>query len=255
MRMKTLLAAAAALVLTATGAQAQALRVFVGGAATQPVREAGAEFTRRTGKALDIVSDTTGSLQKRLRAGEKADVVVITAPAVDALQQEKLVLVPGRVDLARGLIGVAVKTGAKAPDLSSEASVKAALLAAKSVSYVDPKAGGTSGAFFEGQMARMGIAEAMKPKVVYRGQGSEVAAAVAAGEAELGITFTSELTPNPGIRVAGTLPAPIQLPTVYTAAVAASTTDLAASQALVDVLKGPAGIAALRKAGLDVLVK
>lgn len=254
MRKTSILAAAAALML-ATSAQAQALRVFVGGAATAPVREAGAEFTRRTRKAIDLVSDTTGSIQKRLRAGEKADAVVITAPAVDALTQEKLLDAAGRVDLARGLIGIAVKTGAKGPDLSSAATVKAALLAAKSVSYVDPKAGGTSGAFFEGQMAALGIADVMKAKTIYRGQGSEVAAAVANGEAELGVTFTSELAPNPGIRVVGTLPAPLQLPTIYTAAVVTSAADAAGAQGLVDVLRGPAGQAAFRKAGLDVLVK
>ena len=253
MKMKTVWIALATLLL-GTPALAQ-VRVFVGGAATAPVREAGAEFTRQTGKSLDLVSDTTGSIEKRLRAGERADAVVITAPAVDELTQEKLLAAEDRVDLARGLIGIAVKKGARAPDLSSAETVKAALLAAKSVSYVDPKAGGTSGAFFEKQMAAMGIAEVMKAKTVYRGQGSEVAAAVANGEAELGVTFTSELAPNPGVAVAGVLPAPLQLPTVYTAAVVSSTKDRPGAQALVRVLGGPAGQAAFRKAGLEVIAK
>ena len=69
-------------------------------------------------------------------------------------------------------------------------------------------------------MQRMGIADAMKAKIVYRTQGSEVADAVAKGEAELGISFTSELQPNKGVKVAGTLPAAIQLPTIYSAAIA-----------------------------------
>jgi molybdate transport system substrate-binding protein len=249
----TLLAALAALVTTAT-AQAQ-VRVFVGGAVTVPVREAGAAFTRATGKPLDIVSATTGALQRRLREGEKADVVVITGPAVEALQQEKLLLVPGRIDLARGLIGLGVKVGASAPDFSTLDKLKQTLLAARSVAYVSPAAGGTSGTYFEGLLGRMGIAEAMKPKTVYRNQGSEVAAAVADGAAEIGITFASELSPNPGVKVAGLLPADVQLPTVYTAAVSATAADPAGAAALVEILKGPSGAAAFRKAGLEALVK
>src|SRR6185369_6943537 len=116
------------------------------------------------------------------------------------------------------------------------------LLAARSVSYVDPKAGGTSGTYFEGLLKRMGIAEVMKSKIVYRNQGSEVADAVAKGEAELGITFTSELQPNKGVKVAGTLPAAIQLPTIYSAAIttSASSGDDAA-RAFLKTLTGKEG--------------
>lgn len=254
MRLALVAAAAAAALLTATSVQAQ-VRVFVGGAVTVPVREAGAEFTKRTGKTLDIQSDTTGALQRRLRAGEKADVVVITAPAIEALTGEKLLAATGRTDLARGLVGVAVKSGEPAPDLSSMDALKATLLKARTVSYVSPAAGGTSGAHIEGLIAKMGIAEQIKPKVVYRNQGSEVAQAVASGAAEIGFTFTSEISPVPGVRVAGVLPAEAQLPTIYTAALSASPPNPAGAAALMDVLKGPTGRAALQKAGLETLVK
>src|SRR4029077_17427799 len=105
--------------------------------------------------------------------------------------------------------------GAPAPDLSTPDTFKAALLKARSVSYVNPASGGTSGTYFEGLLKRMGIADAMKSKVVYRTQGSEVADAVAKGEAELGITFTSEMVPNKGVKLGGLLPDSIQLPTKY----------------------------------------
>jgi molybdate transport system substrate-binding protein len=179
------------------------IRVFVGGAVTEPVKEAGAAFTRTSRNTFVYVSDTTGALQKRLASGEKADVVVLAGPGMDALQKANLVAAGSRVDLARALIGVAVKAGAPSPDLSTPDTFKAALLKAKSVSYVNPAAGGTSGTYFEGLLQRMGIAETMKPKIVYRMQGSEVADAVAKGEAELGVSFTSELQPNRGVKVAG----------------------------------------------------
>jgi molybdate transport system substrate-binding protein len=248
-------AAALALLAGATGASAETVKVFVGGAMTGPARLVGADFTKATGNAVEVVSDTTGSLQKRLKAGEKADVLVLTGAGLDALEKDKLSAAAGRVDLARGLIGVGVKAGAKSPDLGSTAGFKAALLAAKTVSYVDPNAGGTSGAYFEGLLKTMGIAEQIKPKTVYRHQGSEVADAVAKGEAELGITFTSELAPNPGVKVAGPLPAAIQMPTVYAGALTTSANGGGAAGAYLKALQTPASMAAIRKAGLEPLVR
>ena len=121
------------------------------------------------------------------------------------------------------------------------------------MSYVNPAAGGTSGTYFEGLMQRMGIAEAMKTKIVYRSQGSEVADAVAKGEAELGITFTSELQPNKGVKVAGTLPAAIQLPTTYSAAITTAAASGDAARAFLRTLTGADGRAALTLAGLEPL--
>jgi molybdate transport system substrate-binding protein len=227
------------------------ITVFVGGAVTAPVKEAGATFARNSGNTLVYVSDTTGALQKRLAAGEKADLVIVASPGLDMLQKENLVVAASRVDLARALIGVGVRAGAPSPDLSTPDTFKAALLKARSVSYVNPASGGTSGTYFEGLMQRMGIAEAMKPKIVYRTQGSEVADAVAKGEAELGISFTSELQPNKGVKVAGTLPAAIQLPTIYSAALVTGAASGDAARAFLGTLAGPEGRAALTKAGLE----
>jgi molybdate transport system substrate-binding protein len=229
------------------------IRVFVGGAVTAPAKEAGAAFTRASGNAVVYASDTTGALQRRLASGEPADVVIVAAPGMEALEKQKLVTPGTRVDLARALIGVAVRAGAPSPDLSTPDTFKAALLRARSVSYVSPAAGGTSGTYFEGLLQRFGIAEAMKPRIVYRMQGSEVADAVAKGEAELGISFTSELQPNPGVKVAGTLPAAIQLPTIYAAAIPAMARNADAARAFLRVLAGPEGRAAFSKAGLEPL--
>ena len=233
-------------------AQAE-VKVFVGGAMTGPVRAAGAAFARSSGHTVVYVSDTTGALQKRLAAGEKADLIVVTSTAMDTLQKENRVVQGSRVDLARALIGVAVRAGAASPDLSTPDTFKAALLKARSVSYVNPASGGTSGTYFEGLMQRMGITDAMKAKIVYRTQGSEVADAVAKGEAELGITFTSELQPNQGVKVAGTLPAAIQLPTIYSAAISTAAGNGDAARAFLRTLAGAEGRAAVKMAGLEPL--
>jgi len=240
------------LILLSTLAFAQPeVTVFVGGAMTRPTREAGAAFERSSGNTLVYESDTTGELQKRLAAGEKADLVIVTAPAMETLEQEKLVVASSRVDLARALIGVGVHPDGALPDLSTPDTFRAALLEARSVSYVNPAAGGTSGTYFEGLLERMGIADAMKSKIVYRTQGSEVAEAVASGEAEFGITFTSELRPNKGVRVAGTLPTAIQLPTIYSAAITTAAVNSDAARAFLRTLAGAEGRAALINIGLE----
>ena len=227
------------------------LRVFSGGAMSEPVREVGNAFAKSSGHRLVYVTDTTGALSKRLLAGERADVIVVTSAAIQALEKDGKIAAGSRVDLARALIGVGVKAGAPSPDLSTTETFKAALLKAKTVSYVNPASGGTSGTYFEGLLQKMGIAAAIKPKTVYRTQGSEVAAAVAAGEAELGITFTSELAPTPGVKVAGTLPADIQLPTIYAGAVVANAGNADAARGFIRALAGAEGRAALKKAGLE----
>lgn len=229
------------------------VRVFVGGAMSEPVREVGEAFARSSRNSLVYVTDTTGALQKRLASGERADLIVVAAPGIEALQKDNRIVPGTRVDLARALIGVAVRAGAPSPDLSTVDTFKAALLKARSVSYVNPASGGTSGTYFDGLLKRMGIADAMKPKIVYRMQGSEVADAVAKGEAELGITFTSELQPNKGVKVAGTLPAAIQLPTIYAAALVSGARNAEAARAFLRTLAGGEGRTAVMKAGLEPL--
>src|SRR5258705_4905557 len=99
-------------------------------------------------------------------------------------------------------------------------------------------------------MKRMGIADQMKSKIVYRNQGSEVADAVAKGDAELGISFIAELAPNKGVKVAGPLPQEIQSPTDYVAAVTAVSAHQDAARAFIQSLNRPSGWILVKAAGL-----
>ena len=253
---KTLLSAFAATVpflFAGVAADAAELKVFVGGAMTETIEKIGADYAKSSGNTMRYVSDTTGALLNRLKAGEKADVLVITAPAMDGLQKDGALQPGSRTELVKALIGVAMKPGAKKPDLSSADTFRASLLAAKSVSYVNPKAGGTSGTYFEGLMSKMGISDAMKQKIVYRNQGSEVADAVAKGEAEIGISFIAELAPNKGVAIAGPLPDSIQLPTNYVAAIPLGSANADAARAYIKAMTNPSGTAVFKAAGLEPL--
>jgi molybdate transport system substrate-binding protein len=172
---------------------------------------------------------------------------------MNQLEMDGAIVKGSRTDLVRALIGVAVKKGTNGPDLSSADAFKASLLTSKSVAYVSPAAGGASGTYFEGLMKRMGIADRMKAKIVYRTQGSEVADAVAKGDAEIGISFIAELAPNKEVSIAGPLPPAIQNATVYVAAIPSVGANGDAARAYIRAMKTPEGDAVFKKAGLEPL--
>ena len=245
------LTSAVLVLFLANRADAAQLKLLLGGAVTESVRKIGAEFSRKTSHQIDLTTNTSGALQNMLRSGTKADIVIVASPTMDALEKEHLIIPGTRLDVARGLVGVGVRAGAAPPDLSSADAFKKAVLAARSVSYVDPKAGGTSGTYIAGLFQRLGIAAEMQKKTVFRTQGSEVADAVAKGEAEIGITFTSEMVSNKGVKVAGFLPDSIQLPTNYTAAIPVGAPNADAARAFLNALKAPLAQAAFKEAGLE----
>jgi len=241
----------ALMLLASAPAQAAELKLLVGGAMAASAKAVGDDFARATDIRLDIKVDTTGALQMALRSGDKADVILLSAAGMDQLQKEHLIAEGTRIDLARALIGVSVRAGAAAPDISTVEAFRKALLAARSISYVDPKAGGTSGIYLDGLFQSMGIADEIKKKTVFANGGAEVAASVAKGDAELGLTFVSEMMPNKDVRIAGTLPTAFQSATVYAAAIPAASANPAAAREFVKALTGPKGQAVIERTGLE----
>ncbi len=259
MKTKVTLAVATAISFfwAAASAGAAELKVFVGGAMTETVEKIGANFAKASGNTMDYVSDTTGALQKRLAAGDKADVVCGHSGRVWMRSKRKTV---SRLEPAPPIgpgadwkVCDPVPTALSPSFLQPDAFKLQQLLKAKSVSYVNPAAGGTSGTYFEGLMKRMGIYETMKPKVVYRNQGSEVADAVAKGDAEIGISFIAELAPNKGVKIAGPLPDAIQSPTDYVAAITTVSASPEAARGFIQAMTAPSGAEIFKAAGLSVL--
>jgi molybdate transport system substrate-binding protein len=246
---------AAAALLIGSQAKAAELTLLVGGSMATTFREAGAEFARSTGHKLDYVFDTTGALQRRMRAGAKADIILVSAQGMDQLEHEKLIEPGSRIELATATIGVSVRSGAASPDLSTPDAFKRAMLAAHSIALVDPKAGGTSGIYLDGLFRRLGIADAVQKKAVLGNQGSEVADAVASGKADLGLTFISEMLPNKGVKIAAPLPGPIQSPTVYVVAIPAASSHKAEARAFIAMISAPSAWPSISKAGLTPIKK
>ena len=185
-------------------------------------------FERTSGTKVMITWGATNSLLKDLEGGAGGDLAILTAEAIDDLIGGGRVVAGSRVDLARSGIGVAVRKGAKRPDIASPEALKRALLVAKSVAH---SKSGMSGIYFPTVLARLGIADAMKAKIVIPDPGTPIGEVVAKGDAEIGIQQISELLPVAGIEIVGPLPAALQKITTFSAGVltAAKEPDVAAA--------------------------
>jgi molybdate transport system substrate-binding protein len=228
------------LLLMPLALQAQELRVLSGGAAKSLVDPLAASFP---GGKVAVQYQPMGRLTQSLAEGAQVDLVIVTEETLPALERERRVL-RGARPIARVGIGVAVNEKAPSPDISTPEKFKQALLAAKSVVYIDPKVG-TSGKHVAALLERLGIAEQVNAKAKL-GQGGYIVEPVGRGEIELGIHQISEILPVKGVKLAGELPRELQKYTVY---VAAPVTQSRAVLDFIDHLTGPQAQARLAQAG------
>ena len=232
------------------GAAGAEIKVLSAGAFKQVLLALVPDFERTSGHKVTVENDTVGALTKRIEAGEAFDLAVLTPKAVDDLAKEGKFVPGSRANLARVGVGVVVKDGTPKPDISSVAAFKQALLAAKSVAYIDPAAGGSSGIYVAGLLDKLGIAGEVKPKAKLI-PGGAVAEHVAKGEAELGIHQISEILPVKGVTLVGPLPAEIQNYTVYAVGVGAHAKESDAAKALLKTLTSPAAAEVLKSKGME----
>ena len=226
------------------------IRLLTAGAMRAVVIELLPEFEGRTGHKVSLDNATAGTLAKRIEGSEAFDVAIITPKIIGDLEQKGKITPGSRIDLAKVGIGVAVKEGAALPDIKTVDAFKRTLLDAKSVAYIDPKSGGSSGIYFDGLLDKLGIGDAVRSKSKLK-QGGYVAELVASGEAEVAVHQISEIVPVKGVTLVGPLPAEIQNTTVYTAGISTAAKEPAAAQALIDHLAGPAAAAVLKTKGME----
>ena len=242
---------AIALSLPALGSSSAAeVKVLTAGAFKQVVLALAADAEKQTGNKLIIDNDTAGALQKRIESGEPFDVAIITPAIVDSLANSGKITPNSRVNLATVGIGVVVKEGAPKPDIGTVEAFKNALLAAKSVAYIDPASGGSSGVYLDKLFEKLGVADVVRPKAKLK-RGGYVADLIVSGEAELGIHQISEIVPVKEVTLIGPLPAEIQNYTVYAAGIGAGAKDAEAAKALIKALTGPAAAAVLKSKGME----
>jgi molybdate transport system substrate-binding protein len=214
------------------------------------MRELTARHEAATGTGVEADFAPTVALLERLRAGEPADIAILTASAIDDLTAEGVMRRGTRTDVALSFVGVAVKAGAPKPDISSVTAFKATLLAARSVAYSKI---GASGIFFAGLIERLGIAAEVNAKAIVVPFGF-TAERLVSGEAELAVQQVSELMVVPGIEVVGPLPPEIQTIATFSAGMLTATMQPEPAAALLRYLASPPIAGILRQTGLEPAV-
>jgi len=240
------------LVLLGIKAEAAELKVLSAIGMQSVLEDLGPKFERVTGHKLSLSFDTAGAAVKRAQGGEASDVVIATRQGIDGLVKNGKAAADS-VTLASAGISVAVRKGTPKPDISSPDALKRTLLAAKSISYVNPASGGASGIHFAKVLDRLGIANQMKSKTVFPNPQTpaEIGALVANGEAEIGVHIIVELISVAGIDIVGPLPGDLQNTIVFAAAVMASSKDAEASRTLVNFLRTPEAVAVIKAKGME----
>jgi molybdate transport system substrate-binding protein len=222
-----------------------------GGAFKQVLTALVAQYEKESGNKVNITYQTVGQHLKLIADSQETfDVAVLTPEAIDSLIKEGKVVAGSRADLAKTGVGVVVKAGAPLPDISTVDAFKRALLAAKSVAYIDPAAGGSSGIYVAKLLERLGIAKEINAKAVLV-HGGEVASHIVDGEAELGIHQISEILPVKGAILVGPLPPEIQNFTVYSAGLSTVAKDQATSGGLIEFLSGPHALPIIKAKGME----
>lgn len=222
-----------------SGAFAEALKALVPEYEKQSPNKVIISYGSSMGAAPD-------SIPTRLGRGEKFDVLILAAPALEGFIKSGAVQPSSRVDLVASVMGGVVKSGAPKPDISTMAGLKQALLNAKSVAY----SASASGVYLSTELfPKMGISEQMD-KTAKKIYSERVASVVARGEAELGFQQVSELLPIPGVDFIGELPPEAQKTVFFSAGITNNVNNLGASRDLIAFLASPKAAPTIQKAGL-----
>ncbi len=223
------------------------LQVLSSHAVQEVLRELRPVFERTSGFRVTIDYDPANALKRRIEGGSTFDVVIATRPVIDGLVKHRDIRRETCVDVAQSGLGVVVRKGAPKPDVTTLEAFRRTLLATDSV--VRSKEG-TSGLYFEALLIRLGIAEAMRDKIVLGGSG-RIAELVARGEVNMAVQQIPELLPVDGVEFVGPLPDDLQLRTIFSAGVSTNSKTEGAAKAFVESLAAPTAFELLKLKGFE----
>lgn len=229
-------------------AQIAELRVVCSNGVKAAVEELRPQIELAIGRRLAIDFDSSQRLTAKVDAGEPFDVAILSSANIDALIQKGTIASGSRADIGRTGVGIGVRAGTRKPDVTTPEALKQTLLNARSIA-MNPT--GASINIFNRAVERLGIAEAVKPKLMLDAEPGRPQINVAEGKAELVWTQIPEIRFFPGLELAGNLPADFQGYTDFAAGVAAKTGNAQAAAAMVRFLSSPAATATFRAKNVE----
>jgi molybdate transport system substrate-binding protein len=228
------------------------IRIMTSGAFTAAYLALIPRLEQLTGKKLVTAATSIGtgenSIPNRLRRRESVDVVIVADTVLRGFIKESLIVADSYTPLARSAIGMAVRKGALKPDIGTVDALISTLLQAQSIAY----SASVSGEYLTNELLqRLGIADRVLPKCRRIEGGERVGAVIARGEAEIGFQQISELLPVPGIDHITLLPPAVQKFSIFSAGVAATTSDSDAARAVIAFLSSLDASESIKNSGLE----
>lgn len=259
MRRMPFYVSAIAFLLSASGlafAQTEVTLIAPGGIRA-PIEKLIPSFEKKTGYKVNPTFGSGGGTKQQVARGDVFDVPIVQPPYPDVIASGNVVERTA-TPLAAVAVGVAVKKGAPKPDISSAEAVKKMLLSAKSIVCPDASTGAAAGVSINDMLKKLGIDEQVEPKLKRirgtgpggAGGGTMVSAMVANGEAEIGMTFVSEMT-DPGIDIVGVLPKEVSPWTPLVGFISTHSKNPEGAKALLKFLSSPEALAAYKSAGMQ----
>jgi molybdate transport system substrate-binding protein len=242
--LRTFIGAALATAIGISTASAAEIKVISANGMREVIADTKAKFESASGHKLAITVVETGEIRRRVLAGEPYDVIMVPANAADVFLKENK-MAPGSVPVIRVNFGLAVRADGPKPDVSTPEALKRTFLAAKTVLITDPATGGISGVHLMDVLNKLGIADAMKGKLVPNRGGGLHAERVVKGEADLAVQAEHEIRCVKGAAFLD-YPKEFQRTIVFMAGIGTSAGDAGAAQAYIAFIKGPEAAAAIK---------
>jgi molybdate transport system substrate-binding protein len=219
------------------------IKIFSGGALRPLLRELVPDFERAHGATLDVEFQLSSALKRAIAGGAVFDIAILPRPDLDDLIASGAI--DSAADMARSIVGLAVRAGTPKPDIGSVEALRRALLQARSIAYSD----GPSGAYVAGLLSTLGIAAAVAAKLKLTS--GPVAELVARGEAELGMQQIIAILPVAGAELVGPLPAELQNVIIYGAGLSSRAANAEVAMAFLAFIRSAQAKQLMRAHGLD----
>jgi molybdate transport system substrate-binding protein len=175
-------------------------------------------FEQRTGHKVNALYDTMSGIKGRVAKGDTLDVLLMPVPMLDDFERSGVARKEGRAPLAVTTLGVGVKNGTAVPDLSTPDRVREALRGARSIVFAPPSAT-PSGEHSDWIVRQLGLSDELAGRIIHKAGLAGGVAAIASGEAALGMFPKSEIVAFDGVTLTGPLPDELQMKNTYGAAV------------------------------------
>jgi molybdate transport system substrate-binding protein len=229
-------------------AQTREVRVMISDGMKTVVEEMTPQIEHSIGRKLVVQFNSSKNLRDKIQAGEPFDAAILTSDVLDDLIKQGKIAPGGRAEISRTGMGMGIRAGAPKPDISTPEALKKIFLNAKSISF-NPT--GASASHTYDIFARLGITEAVKPKLMLDAEAGRPQMNVAAGKVEIVISLIPEIKFFPGVDLVGPIPPDYQSYINFAGGVAADARDSDGAKSLIQFITGPAVVPVLKAKGME----